>query len=100
MSTAQARDASHRRLCREIAASLIQCMADTDMSLAQIAERIGSSAGAVKRKLDRLIAGRSISLRDVTDLATGMDARVCIRLVPRAPEAARDDPPAEIMETS
>jgi len=91
------RAASHRRLCRHIAAAVVQCMADTDMSFAEIAERIGSTAGAVKRKIDRLIAGRSISFRDVSDFATAMGASVRIRLVPREPEpppATNTAPPA------
>lgn len=97
------RAASHRRLCRHIGAAVVQCMADTDMSFAEVAERIGSTAGAVKRKLYRLIAGRSISFCDVSDLATAMGAIVRIRLVPREPEpppATTPAPPVQPQENT
>jgi len=79
---------AYRRLCREIASEIVAAMAFRDMGFEQMAPVIGSTAGALKRKLDRLIAGQSISLRDVSDLAWALDCRLSFRLVPREPDKA------------
>lgn len=72
-------DIAHRRLCREVAASFLVAMAETDMGFAEIAAKLGTSEPALRRWFYRLMDGRTPLLRAVSDLATAMGRRVLIR---------------------
>lgn len=71
---------ARRRLCRNVAAALIGGMAFTDSDICLMAIRMGTAEVGVRRLINRLIDGKSISLDRVSDLFLSMGLELRLEL--------------------
>ena len=71
-------DRARRQTKRRIAACLVRCMADTDMSFEQIAKRLGRKEETIRRWLDELVDAKpgGADLNEVSDCLLAMGAEL------------------------
>lgn len=69
-----------RKLCRHVAASLIEAMSVTDSSFEDMDTRLAVTPGASKRAMMRLVNGTDADLCWISDLAFAMDCEVRMSL--------------------
>lgn len=67
------KERARRKLKRRVAAMLVRCMAEQDMSLEQIAERLGEKPDGTRKYLHDLIDGIGKELNSVSDLCLALD---------------------------
>lgn len=75
-------DKAHRRLCREVAASLLSAMAEADVGFYEMAVALEIDERSLRRYFYRLMDGRTRALREISDLATAMGRRVLVGMEP------------------
>lgn len=76
--------AARLRMKRRVAALIIQALAESGMSYAEVEIRIGEKPGFVKRYINNLIEGRIKGMDPIPDLALGMGFEVRFTAQPLA----------------
>lgn len=66
-------DAAHRKLCRRVAACILQAMAESDIGPDMVDFRLDLPKGTTQRRIARLMTGRTNEMRMVSDLACALD---------------------------
>lgn len=90
MNNREELDRAARRAHRLCGAAILQAMAETDTSFAQMAERLGVGEGHVREWLMQYAEGlmpEADGLRVISLLMTSMGARVDVQFIARAFEA-------------
>lgn len=85
-------DRAHRRLARQIAATLLVAMAETDVGFDEIARRLGEPPSSTRRWFNRMASGDGgAGLCMIAAMATALDCQIHVSI--HSFSQANPDPP-------